>query len=97
MANPLTRALAGSAVAGAIFLWSLARFRRAKAFSSLLQLCGASGLLVVGGAHVCEALHLLPWMGWGLERSPGHYLDLLGALLGLVLIPASYIARKTSR
>jgi len=36
-------------------------------------------------------------MGWGLERSPGHYLDLLGALLGLVLIPASYIARKTSR
>jgi hypothetical protein len=25
--------------------------------------------------HLCEALHLFPWMHWGLENSVGHYLD----------------------
>lgn len=24
---------------------------------------------------VCEALHVLPWMGWGLENSFGHYVE----------------------
>jgi len=31
-------------------------------------------------------------MRWGLEDSPGHYLDLVSAILGLTLFPAGYLA-----
>jgi hypothetical protein len=41
--------------------------------------------------HVAEALHLFPWMGWGLESSVGHYLDLSSAVLGLALFPLGYL------
>jgi hypothetical protein len=27
-------------------------------------------------AHICEAFGSLPWMGWGLADSVGHYIDL---------------------
>jgi hypothetical protein len=29
-------------------------------------------------------------MGWGLKHSPGHYLDLSAAILGLAFLPARY-------
>ncbi len=47
--------------------------------------------MVVVLTHVSEALHLFPWMQWGLEHSVGHYLDLSGAVLGLTLFPIGYL------
>jgi hypothetical protein len=46
---------------------------------------------VVVLTHVCEALHLLPWMRWGEPDSAGHYLDLSSAALGLTLLTAGYV------
>jgi hypothetical protein len=53
----------------------------------VLQLIGAGCLAVVVFAHVAETLKLFPVMGWGLPSSPGHYLDLVSAVLGCVLLP----------
>jgi hypothetical protein len=52
-----------------LFLGSLALFFRGKTVSSLLQFLGAGCLVVVIVTHVFEALHLFPWMHWGLEHS----------------------------
>jgi len=57
----------------------------------LLQLLGSGFLVVVALAHVCEALRLFPWMGWGLEHSFGHYLDLFSVALGVTLFPLGYV------
>jgi hypothetical protein len=66
-------------------------FARRKTMFSLLQLVGAGCLVVVVLTHVCEALHLLPWMRWGEPDSAGHYLDLSSAALGLTLLTAGYL------
>ncbi len=47
--------------------------------------------------HVSEALHLFPWMHWGLEDSFGHYLDLSSAVLGLTLFPTGYLLDALAR
>lgn len=70
---------------------SLVLFLGTKTVCSFLQLLGAGCLMVVVLTHVCEALHLFPWMGWGLEDSVGHYLDLSSAVLGLTLLPVGYL------
>ena len=59
--------------------------------ASLLQLLGAAGALTVVLVHICEALGLFPWMQWGQVQSIGHYVDLVGALLGLILFPIGYL------
>ena len=56
-----------------------------------MQVFGAGGLLIVILSHVFEALQLLPRMGWGLENSPGHYVDLLSAVLGFTFFPVGYL------
>src|SRR5215831_2261140 len=66
-------------------------FLRDKTASSLLQLLGAAFLLLVVLAHICEALNLLPSLGWGEEDSVGHYADLGSAILGLTLFPIGYL------
>ena len=38
----------------------------------VLQLFGAGCLVLIVLTHVSEALHLFPWMHWGLEHSAGH-------------------------
>jgi hypothetical protein len=48
-------------------------------------------LVVVVLAHISEALHLFPWMHWGLEHSAGHYLDFSSAVLALTLFPLGYL------
>lgn len=58
---------------------------------SLLQLVGAGCLTLVVLTHVAEALHLFPWMHWGMEHSVGHYLDLFSAIFGLMLFPLGYL------
>jgi hypothetical protein len=55
-------------------------------------LIGAGLLVVVVLTHVAEAYKFMPWMGWGLPNSPGHYLDLVSAIGGVVCI-ASGVAK----
>ena len=74
-----------------LFLGSAIMFFRDKRVPSFLQLLGAASLAVVVLAHICEALHLLPWMHWGDEHSVGHYLDFGSAILGLTLFPLGYL------
>jgi hypothetical protein len=88
----LLKALAVVAPAGILLSGSAVLFFRRKTVCASLQLLGAGCLMVVALAHVAEAVHLFPWMGWGLDYSPGHYLDLWSAVLGLTLFPAGYLA-----
>jgi succinate dehydrogenase/fumarate reductase cytochrome b subunit len=87
----LMRALVASVPACMLFAGSLALFSRTKPLPSFLQLLGAGCLVIVVLAHICEALHLFPSMGWGLEGSAGHYLDLASAVLGLTSFPLGYL------
>ncbi len=74
-----------------LFSGSAVLFFRGKTVCSFLQLLGAGCLVVVVLTHVCEGLHLFPWMHWGLEHGAGHYLDLWSAALGLTLFPLGYL------
>jgi hypothetical protein len=65
-------------------------FLRGKTLFLFMQLIGAGCIVLVVLTHVCEALQLFPAMHWGLEHSAGHYVDLVGALLGLTLFPAGH-------
>ena len=58
---------------------------------AFLQVFGAGSLVMVVVTHVCEELQLVPWMGWGLQDSAGHYLDLGSAILGMTLFPVGYV------
>ena len=73
-----------------LFSGSIVLFVRRKHAACFLQILGAGGLLIVIFAHICEALQLLPGMRWGLEHSPGHYLDLFSAIMGFTLYPLGY-------
>jgi hypothetical protein len=64
---------------------------------SILQVLGAGCLVVVVLIHICEALHLFPWMHWGDEHSVGHYLDLSSAVLGVTLLPIGYLFHRRER
>jgi hypothetical protein len=89
--DTLIRALVVLLPASLLFSGSLVLFFKGKAVCSFLQLLGAGCLVVVVLTHVSEALRLFPWMHWGLEYSPGHYLDLWSAILGLTLFPVGYL------
>ena len=90
--NPtLFRALLVLLPASAVFAGGLLIFLKARSPRSLLQLLGASCLLLVVVTHICEGSHLLPWMGWGLEHSAGHYLDVFATFLALTLFPMGYL------
>src|SRR5215469_7338912 len=97
MNMPLVKALAAFVPVCALFGGSVVLLIRVKTAWSGLQVVGAGGLVVVILAHLCEALHLLPWMGWGLEHSPGHYVDLLSAVLGATLFPLGYLVDALAR
>ena len=77
----LLKALLVLVPGGMLFTGSIVLFIRERAPHSLLQLIGAGSVIVVIVTHMSEALQLFPWMGWGLENSPGHYLDLCSAVL----------------
>jgi len=74
-----------------LFSGSVILFFSARTVSSFLQFFGGGCLIVVVLTHVSEALHLFPWMHWGLEHSVGHYLDFFSAVLGLTLFPLGYL------
>jgi hypothetical protein len=64
---------------------------------SFVQLLGAFCLMIVVFAHVAEAFGLFPRMGWGLPNSPGHYVDFISAIAGLVLFPIGLLTRRFAR
>lgn len=59
----------------------------------VLLAAGCGCLILVVLTHVAERLDVLPRMGWGLPNSPGHYLDLFSAIIGVVLLLAAGIVR----
>ena len=61
--------------------------------SRLLQLLGMTCLAVVVLTHVAEKIQIFPSMGWGLPDSPGHYLDLVSAILGCTLLLLGLLTR----
>jgi hypothetical protein len=63
-------------------------------FGYLLQLIGSALLVVVVLTHVAEAFHLFPRMGWGLPNSVGHYIDLVSAIAGPMLLSAGLLSRR---
>src|SRR6266852_2995761 len=75
---------------------SVVLFLRARTVYAFLQLIGAGCLVLVVLTHVCEALHLFPWMQWGHEHSAGHYLDLGSVVLGFTLFPIGYLIHALS-
>ncbi|HKC70994.1 MAG TPA: hypothetical protein VKB60_05180 [Terriglobales bacterium] len=91
MNTTLFKALLALLPASALFAGALILFSKARGPRSLLQMLGAACLLLVILTHLCEGLHLLPWMGWGLEHSAGHYIDLCAALLAITFFPAGYL------
>jgi hypothetical protein len=83
---PALLLLAGSAVL----------LSRTRTVAAVLQLLGASCLVVVVLTHICEGFGLFPWMGWGLPDSVGHYLD-LGSAFGFTLLPIGYMWHALTR
>lgn len=80
-----------------LFGGSIVLFFKARNIGSLLQLFGSGCLMVVVLTHSFEVLHLFPRMGWGLQHSVGHYLDLWSAVLGLTLFPVGYFIDALTR
>ena len=97
MSAALLKSLVALAPAITLFSGSVVLFFRGKTVCSLLQLFGAGCLVVVVLTHVCEALHLFPWMHWGLEQGVGHYLDFWSAVLGLTLFPVGYLCHALTK
>lgn len=93
----LVKALAAFAPVCVLLGGSVVLLIRVKTPWSVMQVVGAGGLVVVVLAHFREALHLLVWMGWGLEQTSGHYVDLVGAVLGATLFPLGYLADALGR
>jgi hypothetical protein len=63
----------------------------------LLLFIGTGFVAVVVLTHIAEALHIFPWMGWGIPNSPGHYLDLVSAIAGPILLTVGYLSRIYAR
>jgi hypothetical protein len=93
----LFRALVALVPACLLFLGSIVWFSRESTLWSFLQLLGAACLVVVVFTHIAAALHLFSSMGWGLEQSAGHYLDLWSAIFGLTLFPTGYLFHALTR
>ena len=96
MNSILFKALVALLPACLLLSGSIILFLRGKTSYLFMQLFGAGCILVVVLTHVCEGLHLFPGMGWGIEHSAGHYVDLAGAVLGVTLFPAGYLLHALS-
>ena len=82
-------------LAAGLFIGSAVSFASERTGWRFVQLLGSVGWVIVVLTHVAESNHLLPEMGWGLPDSPGHYIDLCSAILGLIALPLGYtMARR---
>ncbi len=97
MQNLLAKTFVALLLVLVLLVGAAVRWARRRSAPDLMQLVGALGLLVVVLAHVGEGFRLLPAMGWGRPDTPGHYLDLAGAILGGVLFPIGYLAGAFAR
>jgi hypothetical protein len=70
MDTALTKALVSLIPISMLFVRAEVYFVRAKSMWALLQLVGSAGLLGVVLAHICEAIHLFPWMHWDWSTAP---------------------------
>ena len=96
--NPaLPKAIAALVPTCMLLVGSALQFSRRKGTAALFQLIGATCLVVVVIAHLCEALGWFPWMHWGQEQSVGHYIDLAAATGGLSLFPIGYLFGALTR
>jgi hypothetical protein len=96
--NPtFAKAIAALVPTGMLLVGSTLQFSRWKGIATVFQLIGATCLVVVVIAHLCEALGWFPSMHWGLEHSVGHYIDLLAAIGGLLLFPIGYLFGALTR
>jgi predicted small integral membrane protein len=75
------------------FAASALAFAREKTLIALVQLIGAVCLVVVLFTHISEAFGLFPSMGWGRPNSLGHYIDLVSAITGVILLTVGYFSR----
>jgi hypothetical protein len=78
----------------AVFIVSALVVAREPTPWSALQLLGAGFLAVMVFSHVAERLGLFPTLDWGQPNSVGHYIDLVSAVSGSILVPAGYIGRR---
>ena len=53
--------------------------------------------MVVLLTHICETFRLIPQMHWGAERSAGHYLDFVSAVLGLTFFPIGHLSHALKK
>jgi len=97
MSVTLFRTLVALVPACILFSGAIVLFLKGRALCSFLQLLGAGCLMVVVLTHLCEALHLFPWMHWGSEHSAGHYLDLSSAVVGFTLFPIGYLLNALNK
>ena len=79
---------------GVLLFGSVAAFAKERTIWRFVQLLGSICLVVVVLTHVAEAYHLLPGMGWGLPNTPGHLLDLVSAIAGLILLPLGFVLAR---
>jgi len=93
----LTKALVAAVPASALLAGSIIMYWRARTASSLLQVLGAGGLVIVVLSHISEALEIFPSMHWGEDHSTGHYLDLGGAIVALTLFPVGYLLHALTK
>jgi hypothetical protein len=89
----LIRALVLLVPALALLLWSAAVCWRHRTVGSTLQVLGAVAFCVVVLTHLAEGLHVLAFMRWGDRGSAGHYLDLVSAGVGAILMPLGLVTR----
>ena len=82
---------------GLLFSAAAILFSQSRTVATSLQLLGAVCFLLVAVFHIFEAVQLFPSMGWGQERSVGHYLDAGSAILGLCLFPVGYLIHSLSK
>src|SRR5260370_30111076 len=97
MNDTLFKALVALVPTCILFSGSIDLFVRGRTVCTLLHLLGAGCLVVVILTDVSKALHLFPWMHWGLEHSPGHYLDFASAVLGVTLFPIGYLLHALTK
>ena len=89
----LLKAIVSLVLTSALLVALGVAFRRDRVIGALIDLGGAACLLIVALTHLFEALKLFPSMRWGQPNSPGHYVDLLSAVLGVSLVLIGYLFR----
>lgn len=98
MNGTLWRATVGAFLVIGLLLYSIVALTRRQTLQRWLTFLGSVCSMIVVVTHLCEGLQMFRDMRWGAPDSPGHYLDLSSALIGvacLVSAAALGITRRT--